>query len=77
MMRLILFCNAAEVNFADFSPSVNCVLFIFCRDKAGGYGIQALGSTLIKGVKGDYFNVIGFPLHPFSKIIQSIYSCKS
>ena len=49
-------------------------LFVFSRDKAGGYGIQALGSTLIKGVKGDYFNVIGFPLHPFSKIILRLYS---
>ena len=45
------------------------------RDKAGGYGIQALGSTLITGVKGDYFNVIGFPLHPFAKEVLNLFSC--
>ena len=47
----------------------------YFRDKAGGYGIQALGSTLITGVKGDYFNVIGFPLHPFAKEVLNLFSC--
>ncbi|ELU04327.1 hypothetical protein CAPTEDRAFT_117136 [Capitella teleta] len=43
-------------------------------DKAGGYGIQAAGGTLISGINGDYFNVMGFPLHLFAKHLVQIYT---
>jgi septum formation protein len=35
-------------------------------DKAGGYGIQALGSSLVKSINGDFYNVEGFPAHRFA-----------
>ena len=32
------------------------------RERAGGYAIQGLGSTLVAGVDGDVANVIGLPV---------------
>ena len=31
-------------------------------DKAGAYGIQSFGATLVESVQGCYFNVMGLPL---------------
>lgn len=36
-------------------------------DKAGGFGIQGLAKSLIKGIEGDFYNVVGFPVNEFTK----------
>lgn len=41
-------------------------------DKAGAYGIQDdLGALFVSGVSGDYFNVVGLPLHRLYRTLRS------
>ncbi len=41
-------------------------------DKAGSYGIQGKASLWIDRIDGDYFNVVGFPVHRFYAMLQDL-----
>ncbi len=42
-------------------------------DKAGGYGIQGRAGIFIPGITGDYFNVMGLPLHAVHMLLRDSF----
>ena len=39
-------------------------------DKAGAYGIQGFGATIVKRIEGDFFAVMGFPIVRFTSLLR-------
>lgn len=41
-------------------------------DKAGGYGIQTSAALFVRGIRGDYYNVMGFPVSTVYRALQKL-----
>ena len=41
-------------------------------DKAGAYGIQGYGATIVERIEGDYFAVMGLPLVKLIRLLEQI-----
>ena len=41
-------------------------------DKAGAYGIQGYGAVFVKGIIGDYYNVMGLPIARLRRELRSL-----
>ncbi|HOG34849.1 MAG TPA: Maf family protein [Petrotogaceae bacterium] len=59
-----VFYECTEVFFRELSDNeIYYYIDAFSPyDKAGAYGIQDFGLVFIQGIKGDYYNVMGFPV---------------
>lgn len=67
--RVCTFSEGTKVNVASMSEE-EIEAYIASRepyDKAGGYGIQGLFGKFIEGIEGDYYNVVGLPVHRLYK----------
>ena len=73
------FVDATEVSFYDLSEDE--IKFYIDHnhpmDKAGSYGIQEwMGYVGVRKIEGDFFNVMGLPLHKLYREIDKIISKK-
>lgn len=65
------FENTTEVEFYPLSDGTieSYLDTMEYTDKAGAYGIQGFGSVLVKGIKGDYFSVMGLPVSQCARVL--------
>ncbi len=63
-----------EVRFCELSDDVIDAYVATGEplDKAGAYGIQERAAILIEGIVGDYFNVVGLPVHRLSRLLLEV-----
>jgi len=74
-LEYLRFCCKTEVSFFEMDEGeINeYVSSGDPLDKAGAYGIQGVAARYVKGIKGDYFNVMGLPV---SMIYRELHARK-
>ncbi len=79
-----IICEGKEISFYEetkvyFYPLDDEEIQAYIRtgepmDKAGAYGIQGKAAVFIRGIEGDYYNVVGFPIARFMREMKKIQS---
>lgn len=66
--------ESVGVTFRDLTPELIAAYVDTGEpmDKAGAYGIQGFGATIVERVDGDYFAVMGLPLGRLVELIRGI-----
>ena len=73
--RLLCDYRRSKVTFAHISDK-EIESYITTKepmDKAGAYGIQGYGAQFIDHISGCYFNIMGFPVSLFYKMIKEMF----
>ena len=69
---------AHEVTEVTFAPMTESEIAWYLASgepfgKAGGYAIQGLASLWIREIRGDYFNVVGLPVHRMQALCRETF----
>lgn len=72
--KVTSFSETTQVHFDDLTEEAidHYIQKYQPFDKAGAYGIQEwIGMIGIKGIEGDYYNVMGLPLHRLYNLLKA------
>ncbi|MCD7732236.1 MAG: Maf family protein [Oscillospiraceae bacterium] len=72
--KTLSFSQETDVEFYPLSDSEirNYIAEFKPLDKAGSYGVQDGGALFIKGIRGDYYNVMGLPIAKLKREIDKL-----
>ncbi|KAG4073561.1 hypothetical protein HA402_000785 [Bradysia odoriphaga] len=76
--RIVKFTETATVQFGK-ANSEQIQAYVDTgepMDKAGSYGIQGVGGTLVERIDGDFFTVMGLPLYRLSVALLELFDYK-
>lgn len=78
LQKRIVFYEKTIVEFNTLTDTqiLNYIATSEPLDKAGAYGIQGLGSVLVKSIQGDYYNVMGLPLSHLNQQLEKHFGVK-